>query len=156
MVQMDFLAQILAYVGLGLMVGLSGCGSAIGTSIAGMAAIGALKKKPEKFGSFLILAALPGTQGLYGFASFFLYLAKMNVELTIFQGAATLAAGFVVGIACLVSGIKQGQVTANGASAIGSGYDLFARSMILGVFPELYAIISFATSFLILGVAFPA
>jgi V/A-type H+-transporting ATPase subunit K len=143
---------ILAYIGVGLMVGLAGAGSAIGTSIAGSSAVGALKKKKEAFGSYMILSALPGTQGLYGFASFFLfnsYLGELEGELTTIKAAAILAAGIGLGIACLISGIKQGQVCANGIAGVGSGYDVFGNTLILGVFPELYAIISFAAAFLI-------
>ena len=44
------LGFVLAGIGLALMVGLAGCGSAFGTSSAGSAAVGALKKKPEGFG----------------------------------------------------------------------------------------------------------
>ena len=39
---------ILGYLGLGLMLGLAGVGSSIGTTIAGNAAEGALKVNPEK------------------------------------------------------------------------------------------------------------
>lgn len=150
---------ILAYIGLGLMVGLAGCGSAIGTSISGSATVGALKKNKEGFGSYLVLTALPGTQGLYGFAAFFLFNSQIQelmgggvADLTLLQGAATLGAGIAMGLACLISGIKQGQVCANGVSAIGSGYDVFGNTLVMAVFPELYAIISFAGAFLILGV----
>ena len=57
----------IAYLGIGLMIALSGIGSAFGVTIAGNAGLGALKKA-DKFGNFLVLTALPGTQGLYGFA----------------------------------------------------------------------------------------
>ena len=40
--------QILAYIGLACMVGLAGIGSSYGTTIAGNAAEGALKKAQEK------------------------------------------------------------------------------------------------------------
>ncbi|MBA7470576.1 V-type sodium ATPase subunit K [subsurface metagenome] len=149
---MENLPQILAYIGLGLMVGLSGSGSAIGTSIGGSATLGALKKREEAFGQYLILSALPGTQGLYGFASFFLFLGKMRPDLTIFEAAAVLGAGLGIGLACLISAINQGKVCANGIAGIGAGHDLFGRAIVLGVFPELYAIISFASGFLILGI----
>lgn len=56
----------IAYIGIAVMVGLSGIGSAYGVTIAGNAAIGALKKNDSAFGNFLVLTALPGTQGLYG------------------------------------------------------------------------------------------
>ena len=65
------LGFVLAGIGLALMVGLAGCGSAFGTSSAGSAAVGALKKKPEGFGSYMVLAALPATQGLYSLARLF-------------------------------------------------------------------------------------
>ena len=63
---------ILAYIGVGLMLGLSGIGSAYGVTIGGNATIGALKKNDEAFGNYMVLCALPGTQGLYGFLGFFL------------------------------------------------------------------------------------
>ncbi len=148
---MGNLPQILAYIGLGLMVGLSGAGSAIGTSIGGSATVGALKKREEAFGQYLLLSALPGTQGLYGFAAFFLFLGRMKPDLTIFEAAAVLGAGIGVGIACLVSAINQGKVCANGIAGIAAGHDLLGRAMVLAVLPELYAIISFAGAFLILG-----
>ena len=43
--------EILGYLGLGLMLALSGIGSAIGTTIAGNAAEGGLKVNPEKSGN---------------------------------------------------------------------------------------------------------
>lgn len=57
---------LIAYIGIAVMIGLSGIGSAYGVTIAGNAAIGALKKNDGAFGNFLVLTALPGTQGLYG------------------------------------------------------------------------------------------
>ena len=72
------IAVILAYLGLGLMIGLSGTGSAIGVSIGGKATLGALKKNEEAFGSYMLLSALPGTQGLYGFAGFFIINGKLQ------------------------------------------------------------------------------
>ena len=49
------LNTILGYLGLGLMLGLAGIGSSIGTTIAGNAAEGALKKDPEKSSTYMIL-----------------------------------------------------------------------------------------------------
>lgn len=65
-------AIILAYIGLALMIALAGIGSAIGVSKGGNATVGALKKNDSAFGSYMLLSALPGTQGLYGFAGFFI------------------------------------------------------------------------------------
>jgi V/A-type H+-transporting ATPase subunit K len=71
------------------------------------------------------------------------------MEMTILQGVAILAAGFTLGIVGLFSAIKQGQICANGIAGIGAGYDVFGKSMVLAVFPELYAIVAFAATFLI-------
>ncbi|MFH1093209.1 MAG: ATPase [Candidatus Omnitrophota bacterium] len=146
------LALILGFVGVGLMVGLSGCGSAIGTSICGSATIGALKRKEESFASCLVLSALPGTQGLYGFSAFFVLKGVLTPQLSIMQGAAILGAGIIMGLVCLVSAIYQGIVCANGIAAIAGGSDVFGKTMVLAVFPELYAIVSFAACFLIKGI----
>ena len=144
-------AIILAYVGLGLMVGLACVGSAIGVSIGGNAAIGAMKKNDAAFGSYMLLSALPGTQGLYGFAWFFIILNSGVIcpEITVLQGTGIFAAGFALGLVGLISAIKQGGITANGIAGIGAGYDLFGKTMVLAVFPELYAIVAFAATFLI-------
>ena len=50
---------------------------------------------------------------------------------------------------CLFSAIRQGQVCANGIIGIGSGYDVFGKTLILAVFPELYAIVAVAATFMI-------
>ncbi len=47
---------LLGYIGLGLMLALSGIGSCYGTTIAGNAAEAGLKKDPSKSASFLDLA----------------------------------------------------------------------------------------------------
>ncbi|MBQ5898459.1 MAG: ATPase, partial [Alistipes sp.] len=54
----------MAYIGVVFMVGLAGIASAVGTSICGQAAVGAMKKNSSAFGSYMILSALPGSQGL--------------------------------------------------------------------------------------------
>ncbi len=142
---------LIAYIGIAIMVGLSGIGSAFGVTIAGNAAIGALKKSPGSFGRFMILTALPGTQGLYGFGGYFLFQSIFNLlspEMTVLQSAAIFGGGVALGIVALFSALRQGQVCANGINAIGSGHDLFTNTLILAVFPELYAIIAFAGVFL--------
>ncbi|RNC65880.1 V-type ATP synthase subunit K [Proteiniphilum sp. X52] len=143
---------LIAYSGIGLMIALSGIGSAYGVTIAGNAAIGALKKDSSKFGNFLVLTALPGTQGLYGFAGYFMFQSIFNIltpDITAIQAAAAFAAGIAMGLVGLLSSIRQGQVCANGIASIGQGNDVFGNTLILAVFPELYAIVALAGVFLI-------
>lgn len=145
-------AVYLAYAGLAFMIALSGIGSAIGVSMGGNASIGALKKDPDKFGNYMLLAALPGTQGLYGFGGYFVIDKLFNLitpEISMFNGIAILSMGLFLGFVALFSATKQGTVTSNGIAAIGGGNDVFGNTLILAVFPELYAIIAFAATFLI-------
>ena len=90
-------AIIMAYVGVALMVGLSGMASCIGTSIAGMASVGAMKKNAGAFGSYMILAAIPGSQGLYGFVNYFIIKDFLTDEISMLQGAAIFGAGLLTG-----------------------------------------------------------
>ncbi len=141
----------MAYTGIGLMIGLAGIGSAFGVSMGGNASIGALKKNDEAFGNYMVLSALPGTQGLYGFMGYFILSPYLVAGMTWATAAAIFGAGLALGFVGLLSGIRQGQVCANGIAAIGSGHDVFGNTLILAVFPELYAIVAFAATFLIAG-----
>ncbi len=146
---MDSTAIILAYVGVAFMVGLAGVASAIGTSICGQAAVGAMKKNEGAFGSYMVLGALPGSQGLYGFVSFFMVSPLIKADMTVEQGAAIFGAGILVGIVNLAASVYQGKVCANGIAAIGNGQDVMAKTLIMAAFPELYAILSVAATFMI-------
>ncbi len=140
---------ILAYVGLAIMLGLAGLASCVGTSIAGQAAVGAMKKNGNAFGSYMILSAVPGSQGLYGFVGFFLMLGAITPEITLMQGAAIFGAGLLMGVVCLGSSYYQAKICANGIAAIGNGHDVMGKTLILAAFPELYAILTVAAVFLI-------
>jgi V/A-type H+-transporting ATPase subunit K len=146
-------AIVFAYLGIGIMLALTGIGSAYGVTIGGNAAIGAMKKNSDAFGNYLVLSALPGTQGLYGFGGYFIFNATgiLTQDITWVQAGAVFGAGLALGLVGLFSAIRQGQVCANGIAGIGSGHDVFGNTLILAVFPELYAILGFAAAFMISG-----
>ena len=142
-------ALILAYLGVVLMVGVAGIASAVGTAICGQTAVGAMKKNSSAFGSYMILSALPGSQGLYGFVCFFMVQGLLTADISMYQAAAVFGAGLLVGIVNLFAAIYQAKVCANGVAAIGNGHDVMGKTLILGAFPELYAILTVAATFLI-------
>ena len=142
-------ALILAYLGVVLMVGVAGIASAVGTAICGMTAVGAMKKNSSAFGSYMILSALPGSQGLYGFVCFFMVQGLLTADISMYQAAAVFGAGLLVGIVNLFAAIFQAKVCANGIAAIGNGHDVMGKTLILAAFPELYAILTVAATFLI-------
>ncbi len=135
----------LAYVGVALCVALSGIGSAYGVTISGNAAIGAFKKNPGASGTYIALCALPSSQGLYGFVGYFMLhgkIGEIGETLSMVPGCAMFAAGTAIGLVTLFSAIRQAQVCASGINAIGAGHNAFGTTMVLAVFPELYAILS--------------
>ena len=130
---------ILGYLGIGLVLSLAGIGSAFGTTIAGNAAEGALKIKPEASGSYLVLSALPATQGIYGFVAFFMMLFKLKEDPA--SGLILFGVGLSVGLVCMLSAIRQGQVCANGIVGISQGHKVMTNTLIYGALPEFYAIL---------------
>ncbi|MCQ2338098.1 MAG: ATPase [Paludibacteraceae bacterium] len=142
---------LLAYIGVAIMVALSCIGSAYGVTICGNAAIGALKKTPGQLGSFIALSALPSTQGLYGFVGYFIASSFLNDAITELQGVALFGAGLAMGFVALFSALRQAKVCANGIAAIGQGNNVFGGTMVLAVFPELYAILGLLVLILVTG-----
>ena len=132
--------EILGYLGLGLMLALAGIGSCFGTTIAGNAAEGALKKDPSKSASYMILSALPATQGLYGFVAFLMSTT---------EGPLMLGIGLGVGLVCLFSAIRQGQICANGIVGISQGHDVQTNTMIYAALPEFYAILALVAALMV-------
>jgi len=141
--------SVIAYIGVALAIGVSGVASAFGVTICGNAAVGAMKKNADAFGNYMILSAIPGTQGLYGFLGYFLLSGYLVPEITMFQATAIFFAGLTLGVVNLLACLRQAQVCANGIVAIGSGHDVFGKTLILAVFPELYAIVALAATFMI-------
>lgn len=138
------------------MVALTGIGSAIGVTICGNATVGAMKKNPDAMGSYIALSALPSSQGLYGFVGFFMALGlvqQLGASLNIIAAWAIFGAGLTLGVVGLLSAIRQAQVCANGIKTIGGGDNVFGATMVMAVFPELYAILALLVAILIFGAA---
>jgi V/A-type H+-transporting ATPase subunit K len=142
---------MIAAIGLGLMFGLSGAGSAIGLVSGGNAAIGAIRKRPEIFGMTLVLAGLPATQGLYGFVGYIIYSAQLTPNMSPLAAAVTFGAGLGMGIVNLVSAAQMGRVCAAGISSMGMGQNVFGQTLVLAAFPEFYAILGLVGGILMNG-----
>ncbi len=156
---MLIIAQALAMLGVALAVALAGTGSAIGIGYVGQVASGILREDPGKFGKMMLLVALPGTQGIYGFVVGFLLMNKLNliggganIEWSMGLGLQGLAAGLPIALAGLFSAIHQGKVCASGSSLVAKQPDAMGKALILGVFVEFYAVLGLLVSiFLING-----
>ena len=133
--------ELLGYIGLACMLGMSFIGSAYGTTIAGNAAEGALKKNSDSATNYMVLAALPASQGLYGFVAFLMWLLQ-GTEWIVANAPICFGVGVAVGLGCMISAIRQGQVCANGIVGISQGHDVQTNTMIYAAFPEFYAILA--------------
>lgn len=131
------------------MLALGGIGSAIGTTIAGNAAEGALKINSEKSSSYMILSALPATQGLYGFVAFVMWAVVKGLPWVVENGFICFGVGVSVGLVCLFSAIRQGQVCANGVVGVSQGHDVMTNTLIYAALPEFYAILALVASLMI-------
>ncbi len=151
---MDY-GLVMALMGAALAASLGGAGSAFGVAIAGKAAAGVLSEKPELYGKTLLLQALPGTQGIYGFLVAVLILVKIGLlggsvtPLTAHQGFAYLAAGIPIAITGLASGIYQGKTAAASILMTAKDPSLSTRGMIMTALVETYAILGLLVSILI-------
>ena len=133
------------------MVGLSGMASCIGTSIAGMASVGAMKKNAGAFGSYMILARHPRFARSLRIRELLHYQGFPDGRDLDVAGCRHFRAGLLTGVVCLASSYFQSKVCANGITAIGNGHDVMGKTLILAAFPELYAILTVAAVFLIGG-----
>lgn len=148
----------LSLVGAALAAFLPGIGSSIGVGLAGQASSAVIGEDPGKFGKVMLLTALPGTQGIYGFVIAFLMILKLGLiggadvpELLTGQGWQLLFAALPIGIAGLLSGIHQGKVCAAGVQMTAKRPEESGKALILGVFVEFYAVLGFLASFLIIN-----
>ena len=154
--QFFFNGNFLAVLGAALAVGLGGIGSAKGVGIAGEAAAGLIAEDPDKFGQTLILQALPGTQGIYGFLVGIMVMLNCGflggtAALTTSQGLYVLASCLPCALTGLLSGIHQGRVSAAGINVVAKKPNEVSKAMIYAAMVETYAILGLLTS-IVLGI----
>ena len=136
-------------------VGLSCIGAAKGVGHGGEASSGVLSEEPDRFGQCLVLQALPGTQGIYGFLIGFIIMLNTgmmsgDVQLTVGTGAYILAASLPIALVGLLSGIAQGRVAAAGINIIAKKPDQLSKAMVSAALVETYAILAFLISMLLI------
>lgn len=108
-------------IGVGLVMGISAMGSAIGIGIAGQGAIGAWKRcylnnKPAPF-LLVVFAGAPLTQTIYGFL--LMNSIKGKVAAGTLDPLFALGLGIAAGLAMCMSAVAQGKAGAAGSDALG-------------------------------------
>jgi V/A-type H+/Na+-transporting ATPase subunit K len=142
---------VFAMIGSVAAVVIPGVSSGIGIQYVGQVSAGAMTEDPTNFGRFLVLVALPGTQGIYGFVIGFLILLKIGIvegapiALTSPVGLQLLLAGLPIGIAGMTA-ILQGKVCAAGVGLTVKRPEESGKALVMAVFVEFYAVLGFLIS----------
>ena len=126
-----------------------GYGSSIGVGIAGEVGNAVLTEDSKKFGSVLVLQALPMTQGIYGLLYAFMVLGVADIDLT--RGLQLFFASLPVGFCGLISGIWQGKVSAAGMQLIARRPKQIGQAIILPAMVETFAVFGLLASILLMN-----
>lgn len=142
-----------ALISAGFVAIISGLGSAIAITIASAAASGVLSEDDTKFGQVLPLAAMPGTQGIYGFiaavlVAVFFNILGGNTEIPAAIGFAIFLACQPVAWLCLFTAIYQGRTAVSAIAIVGSGKK--APALVFPALVETYAILALIVTILLL------
>jgi len=158
----EFLSQMftgtnLAIFGAALAALWAGTGSARGVGMVGSAAAGLLSEDPGKFGSALVLQALPGTQGIYGLiTAFILVFIKLDMlgdapaVLSVADGTYFLFACLPVAAVGYFSAIHQAKVCVSGIALISKRPKELGKAITGGAMVETYAIFALLISVLLI------
>lgn len=150
------LGLVYAILGAVLSALFAGIGSAVGVSLAGQAGSGVVSEEPAKFGRVLLLEALPGTQGIYGFLGAFWVIMKIGLlaepsAVSTSAGLQILFACLPVALAGLFSGIYQGKVSAAGMGVVAKRVEESGKAIILSAMVETYAVLGLLTTILLVN-----
>jgi V/A-type H+-transporting ATPase subunit K len=142
-----------ALFGAGVAAILAGIGSSWGVAVASATVSGILSEDETKFGKLLPLAAMPGTQGIYGFIAAVLVLVFFNilggkVDLPAVAGFKIFLACQPVGWVCFISAYWQGRAGASAAGIVAA--DKQAPALIFPALVETYAVLSLIVTILML------
>jgi V/A-type H+-transporting ATPase subunit K len=154
--------MVYALMGAAAAVILSGIGSAVGIGYTASASAGVMTEDPRNFGKYLILVALPGTQGIYGFVAAFLVVIKLKLtdlvaaaeiarNMTTAQGLQILYACLPIAFAGLVSAIHQGKVCTAGVALTAKQPSESGKALVFGVFVEFYAVLGLIITIFVLN-----
>lgn len=146
----------LAIAGAAVAAFLGAAGSAWGISVAAEAAGGVITEDPEKFGRVLVLLALPGTQGFYGFLAAFYIMMKINLlgsgmAVPFAAGLQLFFAALPVGVAGLVSGYYQGRASAAGIYIVAKRPEEMGKAIILPAMVETYAVLGLLATIILVS-----
>ena len=150
-----FTGTTAAFFAMVLPIALAGWGSAKGVGMAAEAAGGLVSESPEKYGKLLILVALPGTQGLYGFVVSFMIMIKIGVftgmqPVPLATGLMLISAALPIAIVGYFSAIAQARAAIGAIGIVAKHPEEMSKGIVLTAMVETYAILALLGSVMML------
>jgi len=151
-----FTGQPLAFLGIGLAIGLCCTGSAIGLGIVGEAGTGLMTEDPTKFAPILILQIIPSTNGIYGFVFGMLCMVRLNMfgdqmlYLSFEEGALLLFSSLPIAICGMLAAVAQSKIAAGIINLIAKRPEDLAKGILVAVMVEFFTIVALLASILML------
>ena len=145
---------VFAFLGAVIATCVAATGSAMGVGRASEAASGVVADDPSLFGSLLVLQLLPGTQGLYGFIISIMVMTNCGVlggtpPADTATGVMYFMACMAAAIGCYTSAMYQSRVCVAGVNIIAKRPSEGGKAIVSASLVELYALISFIVSLLL-------
>lgn len=146
-----------AILGAAIAAILAGIGSILGVRTVGQASAGLVSENPDIFGKVLILTALPGSQGIYGFLAAIIIANKIGlltgtpIDISAGAGLQILMASLPVGFGGLFSGMYQGRLAAAGVTIVAKKPDAAGKGIILSAIVETYAVLGLLVTILLVN-----
>ena len=158
----ELIEQYFVHTGMGWAVAgamfavmLACIGSARGIRVAAAQAAGVLSEKPELFGKLLILMALPGTQGFYGFICAIIIalrtgLLKGDVVVAPLVGVGLFFIGLCMGAVEWRSAVYQGETSAACINLTGKKPEEGGRAILMPALVETYGVVALLAAILLI------
>ena len=134
-----------------------GAGSMAGTLQIAKAGAGLVAEDPKYFGQVLLMAALPNTQGVYGFLGAILILQQTGLlageinPVSTATGLGFIFAALPVALACYISGNAQGKLLLSGLKIVAKDAKEAGKAIILGVLIESDAVFGLLVTILMVN-----
>ena len=137
----------LGWIGIYAPVALGSIGAAIGCTIAGQAAIGAMMEVNSGYGRFVGLSALPSSMSIYGIVVMFI----LNRPVLPVNAGALFGLGVLSGLTFLLAAIYQGLCCASAISGSKSKPEIFGLALAPAAIVEGFAVFAFVFALVAAG-----
>jgi V/A-type H+-transporting ATPase subunit K len=142
-----YLVSLMGWIGIYSPVALSAIGSALGCTIAGKAACGALIEVDGGYGRYVGLSVLPSSIVIYGIVIMF----SLNRPVTAATSAGLFGVGILIGVALLYIGVLQGQCCAAAINSSKGKPAIFGLSVTPAAIVEGFAVFAFVFALIVSG-----